>query len=125
MVYHPQTDGLVQHFNRTLTDMLAKTVEKNSRNWDSQIPYVLFTCRSSPQESTCESPFFLLYGRDPQMNHSPRPHHVPLMLLMTVKQNTQEAWDSAREKHRKDIRSFTIDPPGYLHSELVKGFSYM
>ena len=29
------------------------------------IPYVLFAYRTSPQESTKESPFFLLYGRDP------------------------------------------------------------
>ena len=27
--YHPQTDGLVELFNQTLTDMLAKTVQKN------------------------------------------------------------------------------------------------
>ena len=44
--------------------MLAKTVERNGKNWDTQIPFVLFAYRSSPQESTCESPFFLLYGRD-------------------------------------------------------------
>ena len=40
--YHPQTDGLIERFNRTLTDMLAKTVEKNGRNWDERLSYVLF-----------------------------------------------------------------------------------
>ena len=40
--YHPQTDGLVERFNCTLTDMLAKTVELNGRNWDERLPYVLF-----------------------------------------------------------------------------------
>ena len=33
--YHPHTDGLVEQFNRTLTDMLAMTVEKNGTGWDN------------------------------------------------------------------------------------------
>ncbi len=65
--YHPQTDGLVERYNRTLTDMLAKTVQKNGRDWDQKLPYVLFAYRASRQESTQESPFFLMYGRDPQL----------------------------------------------------------
>ena len=65
--YHPQTDGLVERLNRTLLDMLAKTVEKNGKNWDRQLPYVLFAYRASLQESTRESPFFLMYGRDPRL----------------------------------------------------------
>ena len=63
--YHPQTDGLVERFNRTLTDMLSKKVTQSGRDWDVQLPYVLFTYRASMQHSTGESPFFLLYGRDP------------------------------------------------------------
>ena len=65
--YHPQTDGLVERFNRTLIDMLGKTVEKSGRDWDRHLSYVLYAYRAGRQESTQESPFFLLYGRDPQL----------------------------------------------------------
>ena len=64
--YHPQTDGLVEHFNRTLIDMLAKTT-KAGVEWDERIPYVLFAYRASVQASTGETPFFLLYVRDPPL----------------------------------------------------------
>ena len=65
--YHPQTDGLVEHFHRTLTDMLAKSVVKGGKDWDKHLPYILFAYRSSVQNSTGESPFYLLYGRDPRL----------------------------------------------------------
>ena len=65
--YHPQTDGLVERFNRTLTAMLAKTVETGGKDWDEHLPYVLFAYRASQQDSTLESPFFLMYGRDPRL----------------------------------------------------------
>ena len=65
--YHPQTDGLVERFHRTLMDMLAKSVEKNGKDWDRHLPYVLFAYRSSLQQSTGESPFYLLYGRNPRL----------------------------------------------------------
>lgn len=31
-VYHPQTDGLVEHFNKTLKSMLKKVIRKDSKN---------------------------------------------------------------------------------------------
>ena len=53
--YHPQTDGLVERFHRTLTDMLAKSVQQGGKDWDLRLPYVLFAYRASPQTSTGET----------------------------------------------------------------------
>ena len=104
--YHPQTDGLVERFNQTLTDMLAKTVEQDGKNWDVRLPYVLFAHRTSPQESTKESPFYLLYGRDPQLptgiDMSCTPATRALINIDNYKEevtrNMQEAWTLAKKK---------------------------
>ena len=36
--YHPQLDGLVENFNRTLRAMIAKHAKKFGRDWDSYLP---------------------------------------------------------------------------------------
>ena len=59
--YHPQTDGLVERYNRTLKEMLRRVIEQDRREL---LPYVLFSYREVPQESTGFSPFELIYGRD-------------------------------------------------------------
>lgn len=56
--YHPQSDGLVERFNRTLTDMLAKSTSPGGSEWDERLPYVLFSYRASLQMLTGRSPFF-------------------------------------------------------------------
>ncbi len=106
--YHPQTDGLVERFNRTLTDMLAKKAEKSGQDWDTHLPYVLFAYRASRQESTGESPFFLLYGRDPRL-----PTELQLDAPSTrieydldtykgeVATRLQEAWKLAQDQVKK------------------------
>ncbi|CAM4607160.1 unnamed protein product [Caretta caretta] len=63
-VYHPQTDGLVERFNRTFKAMIRKVVSKDGKDWDNLLPY-LFAIREVPQASTGFSPFELLYGRNP------------------------------------------------------------
>ena len=63
--YHPQTDGLTERFNHTLCTMLSMYVSKHQRDWDRFIPFALFAYRTAVQDSTKETPFYLIYGRDP------------------------------------------------------------
>ncbi|XP_075910632.1 uncharacterized protein LOC142906516 [Petromyzon marinus] len=62
--YHPQSDGMVDRLNRTLTSMLC---------WDLFVPGVLAAYRLAPHASTGFSPFYLMYGREPEP-----PVHVQL-----------------------------------------------
>ena len=48
--------------------MLTKLVEKKGRNWDTLLGPVLMAYRTTPQVSTGESPFYLLYGRDAKLS---------------------------------------------------------
>ena len=61
--YHPQTVGLVEWFNKTLKVMFRRSAEEE-KGWDKLLPYMLFTYREVPQETTRFSPFKLLYERE-------------------------------------------------------------
>ena len=62
--YHPQTDGMVERFNRTLKTVLRKHVAKFGSQWDKYLPGVLWAYRNTPHEATGEKPSFLLFGLD-------------------------------------------------------------
>ena len=61
--YHPQSDGMVERFNRTLTAMLSAFVNKNHSDWDEQLPFVMMAYRSSEHETTGFTPNALMLGR--------------------------------------------------------------
>src|SRR6266540_2283243 len=62
--YHSQSNGLVERFNRTLCEGLAK-VAKIINDWDSYIQPVLFSYRTRELRVTGKPPFTLVYGKNP------------------------------------------------------------
>ena len=103
--YHPQTDGLVEKFNSTLINMISKVAQSFGRDWDRHLPYLLFAYRASVHESTKESPFHLLYGRDPwlpsetTLNQPSSPYVVDSSdYRVELTSSLSSAWLLAREK---------------------------
>ena len=62
--YHPQCDGMVERFNRTLKSALRKHAVKFGNQWDTYLPGIVYAYRNSPHDSTGEKPSFLLFGFD-------------------------------------------------------------
>ena len=62
--YHPQTDGLVERFNRSLIQMLSSFVSQNLNDWDDHLPYVMMAYRASKHETTRMTPNLVVFGRE-------------------------------------------------------------
>jgi transposase InsO family protein len=63
--YHPQGDGMVERFNRSLLQLLRSYVDVTTE-WEKYLPLVLYAYRTTQHASTCTSPFVLMYGREPK-----------------------------------------------------------
>ena len=62
--YHPESDGLVQRFNRTLWMMLAMLAGENKDDWDDLLPAVMMAYRSIVHKSTGVSSYRLMFGEE-------------------------------------------------------------
>jgi len=62
--YHPQSDGMVERFNRTCQQMIKAFVNENRDDWDDHLPLLMMAYRSSPHESTGMSPNLMMFGEE-------------------------------------------------------------
>ena len=65
--YHPQSNGKLEVFHKYLKPTLKKLCKKDPSNLDKCINQVLASYRVTPNLATAETPFFLVYGRDPNL----------------------------------------------------------
>ncbi len=63
--FHPQTDGQTERYNAVLEDMLRHYVGADQTDWDELLPAAEFAVNNSKNDSTGETPAFLMQGQHP------------------------------------------------------------
>ena len=61
--YHPQGDGQVERYNRTMMNIVYSLVEKNDE-WDEVLPYAQSAYNGTIHEVTSFTPNYLWFGRE-------------------------------------------------------------
>ena len=103
--YHPQSDGMVERFNRTLLNMLSIATGKHPSNWEDQLPKLCLAYNSSIHSTTGFTPFYLMFGRQARLpidlmfgSEDSLPMHSPSSHASQVSQSLTEAYRLVRER---------------------------
>ena len=131
--YHPQGDGMVERFNRTLLQMLRTYVHQQSE-WEQHLPLVLFAYRSATHPSTGFSPFELMFGRlatladfPRQSSFEPMSYQAELRNRLSEFRDLVDTHHTQAAHHQKlnydrctQSRTFTEGDPVWLSCPIAK-----
>ena len=134
-VYHPQTDGQVERFNRTLKGLLTSFVNDCRNDWDIHLSMELLAYRNSRHASTEVSSFLAVHGREAGMPPDfslnrqesnaqviPVPDYVDQVRQVIQKTHEQvtASMEKAQQQQRKSYNKRFRTP--VLHTQRVRKY---
>ncbi len=126
--YHPQGNGQVERFNRTLLQMLKTLTDKDKTNWKNSLNKLIFAYNCTRTEVTGFSPFYLLYGCSPRLpvdmlfnllGNADEGSHSHQTYVDQWRHGMQEAYAIARENAHKTAQRNKRNYDGKVRSTVL------
>ena len=123
--YHPQCDGLVERWNRTLLQSLATSVTDHPENWEEFVNKICMAYNTSVYPTTGFTPLYLMFGRQAKlpvdlMYWMPEPEVLsPSQYAAMLKTAMSEAYDQVRVKTASQLKHQSD-----LYNQKVHGSPY-
>jgi len=95
LVEHPQTNGQVESANRVLLRGLKRRLDKAKATWAEEVPRIVWAYHTTPQSTTKETLFNLVYGSD-------------AMILVEIQENSLRFQNFVVEESNKE-RKVNLD----------------
>ena len=133
--YHPQSDGMVERFNRTLLNMLATAATEHPFDWESHLRHLCMAYNTSVHPTTGYTPFYLMYGRQVRMPidvmyGTPTPNPTsPSEYADDLRKKLENAYQKVREQmghkldRQKDLYDKRVHGKLFEAGDLVMLFS--
>ena len=104
--YHPESDGMVERFMRTLKDVVSKFIEPQGSDWDLKARAAAMAYNSSRHETTQHSPYFLVHGQEARlpadaMLRPPAPQVQVRSFIEDRARALQKAFNDVRTQSKK------------------------
>ncbi|KAK0131526.1 Retrovirus-related Pol polyprotein from transposon 412 [Merluccius polli] len=99
--YHPQGNGQVERFNRTLLSMLRNLPETAKADWKASLAQMVHAFNCTRSEATGYAPYFLLFGRNPRLP-------IDLMFGITPKDQSSSHSDYAEKWRARMTEAYKL-----------------
>jgi len=138
--YHPQSNGVIERWHRSLHSGLSHYINVTNTNWDTSVPFCLMSYRANPRNTTGFSPFYIMHEREVTLPNSDslkaqfpqdNPSHeqrienfksnLKLAYKLVVKANRKSHQSNKRYCDRKaKPRKFIVNELVYLNNPATK-----
>ena len=124
MAYHPQSDGLVERWNKTLLHNLSTCVKDHPESWEDYVRPICMAYNTSTHQTTGFTPFYLMFRRQAKlpielMYGTPEPESVTSTEYATQLQSSREAYQKVRLR-----TTCQLEHQAELYNQKVHGSPY-
>ncbi|MBW0549651.1 hypothetical protein O181_089366 [Austropuccinia psidii MF-1] len=121
--YHPETYGQTERVNKILEHYLWMYVSYHQDDWNTWLPLAEFAYNNCDHSSTKQSPFFTVYGIDPQFDSVHITQDNPAGNLSTkiqsIQQDVKRELEAAINRFKRYADKSRASPPDCNPGDMV------